>query len=100
MTQALDSIGLYVVDCNMLIQSFKQYSNLEDLKSDAINGNANIILEVDCFIGNCAWREDPLQGIDQSQFLNDVLAVDVGSINDIIEVIKESMKNKNETFDS
>lgn len=102
MTEALDQIGLYVIDCNMSIQSHKQYSNLEDLKYDVINNQASIVLDVDCFIGKSAWRlVEPIPEvlsdiIDPSSFLNEVLSVDIG---DVLETLKKN-KKENETFDS
>lgn len=96
MTEALDSIGLYVIDCNMLIQSTKHYSNLEDLKSDVLNKQASIILDVDCFMGNAAWRQDaPFMPeiLNPTDFLNEVMSIDIG---DIASILKEK---KNETFD-
>lgn len=97
MTDALDSIGFYVIDCNMSIQSTKQYTNLEDLKSDVINKNASIFFDVDCFMGNMVWRQDitPLpEVLNPSDFLNQVLSVD---INDVLDIVK---KKQDETFDS
>jgi hypothetical protein len=97
MTEALDSIGFYVVDCNMSIQSTKHYSNLEDLKSDVINNKASIIFDVDCFMGNNVWRQGitPIpEVLNPSSFLNEILSIDIG---DIASYIKEK---QDETFDS
>lgn len=100
MTEALDSIGFYVVDCNMSIQSTEHYSNLEDLKSDVINNKASIVFDVDCFMGNNVWRQGitPISdALNPTSFLNEILSVDIG---DIASYIKEQKKKQDETFDS
>lgn len=67
LTQCLDNIGLYVIDVNMDIVSAKGlHSSLEDLRKSAINKEADVYLDVDCFIGNSAWRRVELDQLDEA----------------------------------
>lgn len=105
MTDALDSIGLYVIDCNMSIQSTKQYANLDDLRSDVINNNASIVFDVDCFMGKAIWRSDqdftaveiPESTVSVANFIQDIVSIDIG---DIASYIMEKKKEQDETLDS
>lgn len=84
----------------MSVQSNNKYDNLEDLRSDAINGQAIIVFDVDCFIGNAAWRfnedifdfEQPEKNPSLSTWMKEVLNVEIGDI--------PYFKEEDETFDS
>ena len=102
MTDALDSIGLYVIDCNMSIQSSRQYTSLDDLRSDVINSKASVVFDVDCFIGKSAWRSDSDIVIPEpppmNNFINEMINIEIGDIASYIMKKKEEL-NQDETLD-
>lgn len=56
----LDSIGLYVIESDMnIIGSTVPYNSYDELRDHIKDSKAMGFMDLECFIGKSAWREDP-----------------------------------------
>lgn len=64
LTNALDSVGFYVFDYNLVIDSPKSLTDIDELRKAAINKQAVIRFNLDAFISSSVWKAftDPSTG--------------------------------------
>lgn len=56
LTNVLDSIGFYVFDYDMVINSPKQFADLDELRHACINNQAEIKFRLESFISTSVWK--------------------------------------------
>lgn len=57
LTNTLDSIGFYVYNYDMIIDSPKQLNDLDELRTASINRQAVVKFNLDAFISNKIWND-------------------------------------------
>jgi hypothetical protein len=84
LTGALDELGLYVIDTNLSMVGKDSYESYDHLRQEIINRKTIGYVDVDCFIGNQAWRvpEEPELFLDMSEI----------KVTDIAQYLQERMK--------
>lgn len=86
LTGALDDLGLYVIDTNLSMVGQDSYKSYDHLRQEIINRRTIGYVDVDCFIGNEAWRikEKPELFLDMSEI----------KITDVAQYFQDRMKEK------
>lgn len=66
----LDSVGLYAVNIKINLSNDRLYESYEELRNKIINEKVLAFINVDCFIGNEAWRKEEIFETPEEQFLD------------------------------